>query len=268
MTNVDDILEQCLTELLTGASTVEECLARYPEHTAQLEPLLRTAARVEMGSRVHPSPVFKARARSKLTMHMQAYPRRREASGFPFWRMMAGLAAVVLTLFVTGTVYAQGVLPGDPFYEWKLTSERAWRVVSSNTVITDLRIANRRINEMNVTVKDHDKWARALKGYSEVRSRLEFEIDAETLDGILPPTEVFSYPNIPTLIPEPVMEPSKPKETVVPATKDKDKDQKDKEQQDKDNNGKDKNEPEDTVPMPTAREPKIIPTIEIPPPIH
>ncbi|MFT3890651.1 MAG: hypothetical protein QM730_03380 [Anaerolineales bacterium] len=164
MTNVDDVLEQCLTDILTGASTLEECLARYPEHATQLEPLLQTAARVEMGARVRPSPAFRARARAKLTMHMQAYPHRRVGSRFPFGRLVTALVTILLTLFVTGTVYAQGVLPGDPFYPWKLTSERAWRLISSDTVKTDLEIANRRIDEMTVTAKDHARWKRSSRG--------------------------------------------------------------------------------------------------------
>jgi len=264
MTNVDDVLEQCLTDILTGASTMEECLARYPEHATQFEPLLRTAARVEMGTTVYPSPAFKARTRARLTMHMQAHPRKRAGFAFPFGRLVAGLVSILLTLFVTGTVYAQGVLPGDPFYGWKLTSERAWRLVSSDTVTTDLRIANRRINEMNGTVKDHARWARALEGYSEVRSRLEIEIDSETLDSLLPPAEALSYPNVvtATATKEPV---SEPKETDAPA-KDKDKD-KDKDTK-KEDKGKGNKEPENPLPSPATKAPKMLPTIEIPPPIN
>jgi hypothetical protein len=267
MSNVDEILEQCLTDILSGASTLEECLACHPEHTAQLEPLLRTAACVQMGSSVRPSPAFRARTRAKLTMHMQANPRRVARRVSTFWRTLAGATAIVLTLFVTGTVYAQGALPGDPFYEWKLTTEDAWRLVSSDLVETDLRIANRRIGEMNVTVNDQAKWGRALEGYIEVRSRLEDEIDAETLEDILPPAEVFSYPDPAMLTPVPVSEPPQAGATERP-TKDKDKEQdkdKDKEKENKNNENRDK-DPQEVLPQP-QKEPDKIPTIEVPPPI-
>jgi hypothetical protein len=258
MSNVDEILEQCLTEILSGASTVEECLACNPDHALQLEPLLRTATRIQRGSTVRPSPAFRARTRAKLTMHMQANPRRVVRSFSAFWRLLAATAAVVLTLFVTGTVYAQGALPGDPFYEWKLTTEEAWRLVSSDMVRTDLRIANRRIDEMNVTVNDQARWARALEGYIEVRSRLENEIDAETLEDILPPAEVFSYPDPAILTPVPVLDPPQTDATEKPA-KDKDKD---KENKEKENKEKDQQQ---VIPQP-KREPKQVPTIEVPPP--
>jgi hypothetical protein len=274
MSNVDDVLDQCLTDLFTGASTLEECLARYPEYALQLEPLLQTASRVGRGSRVQPAPAFKVRARSRLISHMQTYPRREVSSRSPFWRMMPGLIAILLTLFVTGTVYAQGVLPGDPFYAWKLTSEHAWRMVSPDSVKTDLRIANRRINEMNVTINDHAKWARALEGYSEVRSRLEFEIDPKILNNILPPADSFSYPGNAILTPG-------SGNSQGPSTEDKDKskdeDQKDKDNQDKgkEDNGGNKNKEsgsnspaEPIISSPTAMPPNINPNIEIPPPIN
>jgi hypothetical protein len=254
MSNVDEILEQCLTDLMNGASTVEECLARYPEHAVQLEPLLQTATRVQMGSSVRPAPAFRSRTRARLTMHMQAHPRRVVRSFSSFWRMLAGAAAMVLTLCVTGTVYAQGALPGDPFYGWKLTSEEAWRLVSPDTVETDLHIANRRINEMNVTANDQARWARALEGYKEVRNRLEVELDPETLENILPPAEVFSYPNAATATPVPVSEPQGLDPTAKP-TKDKDKD-------------KDKNDNTGNGLVNPTRKPNKIPTIEVPPPVN
>jgi hypothetical protein len=182
--------------------------------------------------------------------------------------MLAGVTAMVLTLFVTGTVYAQGALPGDPFYAWKLTTEQAWRLVSSDHVETDLRIANRRIDEMNVTVNDEARWARALEGYIEVRSRLENEIGAETLEEILPPAEVFSYPDPATLTPVPVSDPPQAGATERP-TKEKDKEQdkdKDKGKENKNNENKDKN-PQEVLPQP-QKEPQKIPTIEVPPPVN
>ena len=39
----NNILDECLESLLTGQETVEQCLQRYPEYAAELEPLLRTA---------------------------------------------------------------------------------------------------------------------------------------------------------------------------------------------------------------------------------
>lgn len=242
MSDLDQILDQCLTDIASGASTLDDCLTRHPEHAAQLGPLLAAATRLRADGEVHPSAAFKARARAKLTLHMQSHPRRKPRTSFAFRRLAAGFAAVLLALLVTGTVYAQGALPGDSLYSWKLVSERAWRIVSSDVVGTDLLIANRRINEMNVTVNNPAHWSRALEGYKEVRTRLESELDSQTLESILPPIDSFYYPEQATPIPAesatPFIEDPEIVATSVPPDK-----------------------------QPTKK-PKIVPTINIPPPFR
>jgi hypothetical protein len=44
--NLSEPLDDCLTSLVTGQETIEECLSRYPEHAAELRPLLETALQV------------------------------------------------------------------------------------------------------------------------------------------------------------------------------------------------------------------------------
>lgn len=248
MIDFDEILEKCLDELADGASTVDECLVRYPEQATQLKPLLLTAARLQSGRVVQPSAVFKARARAKLTLHMQEHPRARARSRSSFLRLAASLAALLLALLVTGTAYAQGALPGDPFYGWKLTSEYAWRTISSDPANVDLIIANRRIDEMNAVSDDPARKTQALKGYQEVVDRLKSEVDANTLERILPKIEVEHKPT-------PESMPSVPSPIVnVTATP----------------------QPESTPTQlsdfpqvhPTVSKPKLIPTIEIPPPMR
>lgn len=186
MTDFDQVLENCLGELANGSSTLDECLLRYPEHSVQLQPLLRTAVHIARGQAVRPSATFKARTRAKLTLHMHANPRKRTPSSLVFWKFAISLSAIVLVLFLTGTAYAQSALPGDPFYRWKLVSERAWRLVSSDPIGTDIAIANRRIEEMNRVANDPILRAMALEGYREVVSRLQSELGPEALKQILP----------------------------------------------------------------------------------
>jgi len=176
MTDFERIVEECLDDLEQGVSNVDECLARHPNYAPQLEPILLTAARLEQGRAVQPSAAFKARARVKLTQHMQAYPRKRAWFSFTWGRLATNLAIVVLTLFVvTGTVYAQGALPGDTLYDWKLGTERIWRAITPDPVRTDIAIANRRIVEMNAVADDPFHKAEAWRGYQEVLTRLEAE---------------------------------------------------------------------------------------------
>ena len=200
MTEFERVLDECLSDLVQGPSNVDECLARHPRHAAQLKPVLLVADSFEQGLAIEPSPAFKARARAKLTLHMQAHPRHRSSrAGFAFWRLVTGLAMLMLALLATGTVYAQSAVPGDLLYTWKLTSERAWRAVSPDPIRTDLMIANRRIDEMNAVANDPVRSALALEGYQEVLARLQAELDAETLEGLLPQLETEQAP---TQIPE------------------------------------------------------------------
>jgi hypothetical protein len=257
MTEFEQVLEECLRDLEQGASTLDECLARHPGHAAQLGPILLAAARLEQGREVRPSAAFKARTRLRLTQHMQAHPRKRARFNSTSMRFAASLAAILLALLVTGTAYAQDALPGDVFYSWKLASESTWRAFSTDHVRTDLAIANRRINEMNAVSDDPLLSAEALKGYHEVVARLESELGPETLKSILPAIEPgeqleesTSTP-IPLFTPTPSPSPSDEVDDIVtpqPGST---------------------NVPPPALPkiLPT-RVRKLIPTIQIPPPIR
>ena len=59
-----------------------------------------------------------------------------------FWRSTITLVTIILAFVVTGTVFAQGALPGETYYGWKLRSENAWRVVSLDRLGTDLTLSN------------------------------------------------------------------------------------------------------------------------------
>ena len=180
MTEFEKILEQCLVDLEGGISNVDECLSRYPGHALQLEPVLLTHTALEGVGAAQPSAPFKARVRARLTQQMQTHPRRRSSRfNFAFMRLTTNLAAVLLALLAAGTAYAQSALPGDSFYEWKLASENVWRVVSSDPIATDLKIAERRMNEMIAVRSDPVLHAETLEAYLEVTARLRSETNAE-----------------------------------------------------------------------------------------
>ena len=58
----DNILDECLERVLIKGETVEQCLAQYPEHAAELEPLLRTALETKEAVAIKPRPEFRERA--------------------------------------------------------------------------------------------------------------------------------------------------------------------------------------------------------------
>jgi hypothetical protein len=158
---------------------LDECLARYPEHAARLKPLLHAAARLERGKELKPSPIQKALIRSKLTRDIKSNPRRKRKI-FPFWKITVGLAVFVLGFLASGTAYAQSAFPGDPLYRWKLTSEQAWRVVSVDRLGTDLRLADRRLNEYFFVSSDPVLSEKALSGYRVALGLLQSEMSEDT----------------------------------------------------------------------------------------
>jgi hypothetical protein len=184
MNDFDEILEQCLDKIASGESTLEECLARNPNHAVQLEPVLITADRLKRGRAVTPSPFFAARLRSELMQKTQAAPRR---SIFPFLfqRMTFNVAILLLIFVLTSTAFAQLALPGETLYGLKLTSENVWRVVTTDPVGTDLQISQRRINEYVAVSKDEVRRARVLNGYHDLLLRLQAQEDEEEKARIL-----------------------------------------------------------------------------------
>ena len=66
MGRFEDHLNECLTALLNGERTVEECLALYPEEAPRLEPLLRTGLSLKGALRVEPRAAFAEAARERL----------------------------------------------------------------------------------------------------------------------------------------------------------------------------------------------------------
>jgi len=185
MSRFDRVLEDCLDSIASGASTLDECLAHYPEQAARLRPLLQAAVRVGVGQNVRPSPAFKARTRARLYGHMQTHPRHRRWTFSPAWRVAVGLAVLVAAFFVSGTAFAQGALPGQPLYAWKLYSEQVWRAVAPEPVAVDLSLADRRIAELVAVAPDPTRQARALDGYLEVLARLKSESDVQNSERII-----------------------------------------------------------------------------------
>jgi hypothetical protein len=179
MTEFEKILEQCLLDLEMGMANVDECLSRYPGHALQLRPVLLTHTSLEHVGEMQPSAAFKARVRARLTQQMHAHPRNSRKLNFAFMRFAANLAIILMTLLAAGTAYAQSTLPGEPFYEWKLVSENAWRAVSSDPVGTDLAIAERRKSELIAVSHDPVLQAQALEAYLEVTTRLKSEMNVE-----------------------------------------------------------------------------------------
>ena len=99
---LEETLEECLAALARGQSTVEGCVALYPELAAELEPLLHTARRLQDGYAVDPSPLYAQAARERFVAAMARRRQTRLAARpvKPFWRWApAALGSAALVAF-------------------------------------------------------------------------------------------------------------------------------------------------------------------------
>jgi hypothetical protein len=113
--NLNQALDDCLTSIVTGQTTIEECLTRYPEQAEELRPLLETALHV---SRV-PRPMIDGAAffAGKQKMLQALSDKTRRPAGiaglFHRWQQQpvlrwAPAAIAALFLLIIGALIIQG----------------------------------------------------------------------------------------------------------------------------------------------------------------
>ncbi|MBI5964062.1 MAG: hypothetical protein HY863_11345 [Chloroflexi bacterium] len=189
MKSFHQALEESMLALLNGSSTVDECLVHHPQYAVELEPLLRIGRYLKLGREVRPSQAFKVHSRVFLAQHLRFNPRYSKRMQLS-WRVVLTIAMLFSTLFVTGTVHAQSVLPGDSFYAWKRVSEELWRAFSINRIEIDIALSQRRLNEW-VAVADDPALSRgAMRGYFDELRRLKQMDNAENHKFITPIIQV------------------------------------------------------------------------------
>ena len=181
---LETILDVCVSQVEDGESDIEECLALYPEHAAQLEPLLKAATKLSRGREVVPNPSYRARTRAQLSIYMQQNPQRKRVSPI-FWRVAIGAMTMLIVFLATGTSFAQSALPGDQLYDWKLTSENVWRITSADQLGVDITLSNRRVSEL-VVVKDQVRREQALASYEKLLIKFNAAKNEKDRARILP----------------------------------------------------------------------------------
>ena len=73
----DKILDECVDRINRGEG-LEDCLASYPEHAEELEPLLRAMLGTQTAYTFTPSPTTKKEARKRFNAALEEMVRRRE----------------------------------------------------------------------------------------------------------------------------------------------------------------------------------------------
>jgi hypothetical protein len=154
----EHIIAQCVDEVRSGRSTIDDCVKRYPG-IEDLKPLLETALKIEP-AKAGLSPESRARIRSGLLSVMsESRDSRRSKAGLSLkpllgFRMAGTIAAILAGVAVAGggTVYAsQRSLPGNALYPVKTGAENAQLALTfGDAAKADLllKFAQRRVDEM------------------------------------------------------------------------------------------------------------------------
>lgn len=121
----ENILDECLQRLVQGES-IEACIAPYPEHASELEPLLRTALETLRAADIKPRPEFRQQAGYEFQKAISEMPVK-ESRGFlgVFKPWLVTVIVIVVVLAAgSGTVAAAASsLPDSPLYSVKLATE-------------------------------------------------------------------------------------------------------------------------------------------------
>lgn len=97
----DEILDECIDRINSGQG-IEECLASYPEHAQELEPVLRTIFDIRAAYSFTPRPAAKAAAKQRFYAVLDSLERKRQERRavprrlFRWSWAWAGIAAVLL----------------------------------------------------------------------------------------------------------------------------------------------------------------------------
>jgi hypothetical protein len=162
----EEILANCIDEILSGKSTIEDCVNRYPAFGKELRSLLEIAVSLKPVE-VIPSPEFKERV--KLHLFDEERPSSVKVSGRNFWSWLEPtpvkvavsvfLGVLIFAAAGSGVVYAaQSSTPGTPLYPVKTGVENVQLAITTSPVAKArlyLELAQRRINEMAQEAKQN-----------------------------------------------------------------------------------------------------------------
>jgi len=153
----DNILSECLDRILAG-ETIEQCLQKYPEQAAELEPLLKTALDARRTSAsIQPRIEFRTRARHEFQAALKEVSPAKKRGWLAGWRWQSAWAVaisilVILVISAGGTmVAARNSMPDSALYSVKLATERVQLAFSTSPLekaALNASIANKRVEEV------------------------------------------------------------------------------------------------------------------------
>ncbi|MDE3090214.1 MAG: hypothetical protein KGJ80_12600 [Chloroflexota bacterium] len=186
MSDLERVWEDCLEKIEQGGATRDDCLARYPQHAAELRRMFAAADALARGNQLRPSAAFQAEARARLIEHMRAHPRARPSRrAVPVYRLAFAMALLLLLVVSGGTGLAQAAMPGDWLYDLKIASEQVWRAATPDPLSADLAIANRRVDEMTRVAGNPRAETIAREGYARALANLAAQMESSSREQVL-----------------------------------------------------------------------------------
>lgn len=147
----NDILDACLERLARG-DTLEQCLTSYPEHTAELEPLLRTAAATRQAVMVVPRAEARTTGWEQISAALrEAKPARSSIFAAPRWAIAIAVLAVFFVISGAMVSVAAGSLPDSSLYPVKLATENVqltFTFTKFDKTELLVKLADRRVSEI------------------------------------------------------------------------------------------------------------------------
>ena len=161
-----DVLEICISLVLSGQETLESALARYPEYAGKIRPELEAALWLHRQRKVASArPGYVVASRTRLVTQLKTEttsPVPLKKPGFRWDPALLGLALATIFLFISvfafrsGAQVVQNSLPGDSAYQMKQTVEEVQlSFASDDAAKAELHIefANRRAREIQTLVE-------------------------------------------------------------------------------------------------------------------
>jgi hypothetical protein len=150
-----EALNECFEKMATGNESIGSCLNRYPEHAAELKPLLETLMQTRQAAAISPDPTSRARARFDFQRALSDQFERKIHT-HPSLRLRWATAISTLGVFLLaggGGIMsaATNAMPGQYLYQLKRSAEQA-QVELAPSKASEARLyasfADQRINEI------------------------------------------------------------------------------------------------------------------------
>ncbi len=187
--DLDQILAECLDDVLDGRRTVADCLQQYPDQAAHLRPALAAGLLTARLKKPELSPQAVAALEDRLRQE-QAAPRRGVVLPLAFSRLAAALFIMLLLTLGGGGLVAASAddVPGDALYGLKRLWEAIILALSPLTGQLDdlwLWLANVRLQEALALAADGRLTDEALRELYRAAAQAMLAADDDTQPGVI-----------------------------------------------------------------------------------